>query len=94
MGRNGRTLHEGRHSPGRPPGPTEPLPGSCEVTDRGDLRGGCAETRPSSYCAGEFQNESEVAAELVARAESLPDGCSSRRAIEQRLETEFGVVRK
>jgi hypothetical protein len=41
-----------------------------------------------------FQNEAQTAAELIERAESLPLESTSRRLIEQRLETEFNMVRK
>lgn len=41
-----------------------------------------------------FQTEPEVIAELIERAESLPLDSTSRRLIEQRLETEFSLVRK
>jgi hypothetical protein len=41
-----------------------------------------------------FQSEDEVKAELIARADSLPEGSTSRAAILARLRDDFGIVRR
>lgn len=59
-------------------------------TQRNSAVGDKAGPMPQS---AHFQTKEETIAELIARAESLPDDSTSKAAIEQKLE-ELGVVRK
>jgi hypothetical protein len=62
---------------------------SSGITNRSMDVGDKAGPMPQS---AHFQTKDEMIAELIARANSLPDGSTSKAAIEQKLE-ELGMVR-